>query len=155
MCSRFGKAKGSEHMAYSFNGFGTTFYGERDYRPDGTHITTEWIIFFGIPIIPLRSLHVRYQGKGKRKIPIGFGSAHNYLVHESGRPHWKQVFNTYAFSVFVLAWIGVMAWLFFGEFEFVQRYDYIGAFGLIAACSPPFLLLRLLSCRERRKAGFK
>jgi len=51
-------------MAYSFNGIGTTFYGQRDFRADGSYVTTEWIVFCCIPIAPLRSLRVKYQGPG-------------------------------------------------------------------------------------------
>jgi len=29
-------------VAFSFNGFGTTYYGARDYRADSSYITTEW-----------------------------------------------------------------------------------------------------------------
>ena len=31
---------------FTLNGFGTTFVGECDYEPDGTYITTAWIVAF-------------------------------------------------------------------------------------------------------------
>jgi hypothetical protein len=43
-------------MAFSVQGIGTAFYGKRDFQPDGSYVTTEWCIFFGLPIWPLRSL---------------------------------------------------------------------------------------------------
>jgi len=33
-------------MAFSFNGVGTMFYGQRDFRLDGTYVTTEWFVVF-------------------------------------------------------------------------------------------------------------
>jgi hypothetical protein len=50
-------------MPASINGFGTDFYGERDYHPDGSYITTEWVTAFYFPIIPLRSCRlIPYHG---------------------------------------------------------------------------------------------
>jgi hypothetical protein len=69
-------------MAFSFNGIGTSFYGQRDFRPDGTYTTTEWFVFLAIPVIPLRSLRVRYQGPGKHRWYLGFGSSESYAVYE-------------------------------------------------------------------------
>lgn len=45
-------------MAFSINGFGTTYYGERDLSRDGSFITTEWITAAYLPLLPLRSLRV-------------------------------------------------------------------------------------------------
>lgn len=42
-------------------GFGTMFVGERDYGPDGSHITTEFITAI-LPLIPLRSFRVVETG---------------------------------------------------------------------------------------------
>ncbi len=49
-------------MPSTLNGIGTKFYGQRDFSPDGSYITTEWFVFIYIPLIPLKSLRVRYQG---------------------------------------------------------------------------------------------
>ena len=36
-------------MAFTLNGFGTTYYGVR-WLPDGTYITTKWVVFCFIPV---------------------------------------------------------------------------------------------------------
>jgi hypothetical protein len=90
-------------MAFSFQGIGTTFYGERDFHPDGTYITTEWVVFLAVPIIPLRSLRVRYDGPGDPP-KFGFGSSASYSVYEKGFPNWKQVIYVYLFVGFYMFW---------------------------------------------------
>ncbi|KQZ42578.1 hypothetical protein [Duganella sp. Root1480D1] len=47
-------------MATSINGIGTTFYGQSDFESDGSFITTKWVIFAYLPIVPTGSLRVRY-----------------------------------------------------------------------------------------------
>src|ERR1700739_1215446 len=42
--------------SFTLQGIGTTFYGQSDFRRDGTFITTEWLVFFFVPIIPIRSM---------------------------------------------------------------------------------------------------
>jgi len=44
-------------MAFSLNGSGTRYYGTK-YLPDGTYITTKWLVFLYVPVIPLRSVRV-------------------------------------------------------------------------------------------------
>ena len=92
---------------YSINGFGTRYYGERDFRPDGSYVTTEWVVIAFLPIIPLRSLRVIYTGQGEERIYLyGFGRTHNYSVYEKKfPPNLKQVFSTYAFVVVMAYWI--------------------------------------------------
>ncbi len=92
-------------MAFSFNGIGTTFYGQRDFRADGTYTTTEWFAVFYFPIIPLRSLRVRYQGPGENHWYLGFGSSDSYAVYRKSFPHWKQVLCTYGYVAFMIAWV--------------------------------------------------
>ena len=92
-------------MAASFNGIGTTFYGQRDFRKDGTYVTTEWFVLFCIPVIPVRSLRVRYQGQGERPWYLGFGSSASYAVYEKNWPHWKQVLYTYGYVAFMIGWV--------------------------------------------------
>jgi len=92
-------------MAFTLNGIGTTFYGQRDFREDGTYITTEWFAVCHVPIIPLRSLRVRFQGPGEPRWYLGLGSSDNYAVYEKSFPHWKQVLYTYGYVAFVIAWV--------------------------------------------------
>lgn len=90
--------------AFTLNGIGTTFYGQRDFRKDGSYTTTEWLVFFYVPLIPIRSLRVRYQGPAESSFPIGFGSAESYTIYEKRFPHWKQVLCTYGYISLVAAW---------------------------------------------------
>ncbi|HEX3625578.1 MAG TPA: hypothetical protein VH280_09140 [Verrucomicrobiae bacterium] len=96
-------------MAYTFNGIGTTFYGQRDFRVDGSYITTEWVVIMLIPIVPLRSLRVRYQGPAEQRISIGIGSAESYAVLEKTIPNWRQVLCVYSYTAFVIAWMVAVA----------------------------------------------
>src|SRR5258708_2935186 len=40
-------------LTQTHNGFGTKIYGKRDFESDGSFLTTKWIVFFWIPLIPL------------------------------------------------------------------------------------------------------
>jgi tetratricopeptide (TPR) repeat protein len=112
-------------MPSSILGIGSTFYGKRDFREDGSHITTEWLIVVGIPLIPLRSFRVsplgghriwssnRDEQGPQNTVPVGLGFLliHwtdvevAYEVHEKHlRPNWKQVICTYAYFVLMPAW---------------------------------------------------
>ena len=90
--------------AYTLQGIGTTFYGQRDFRRDGTYITTEWIVFFFFPILPIRSLRLRYVGPGDPPT-FGFGSSESYSVYEKSFPNWKQVLWTYGYVGGMVAWM--------------------------------------------------
>jgi len=41
-------------MPFTFNGFGTSLYGARDFQPDGSYTTTEWLVGFYFPVWPLK-----------------------------------------------------------------------------------------------------
>lgn len=86
---------------FTLNGFGTTFYGKRDFRADGSYITTEWIVLAYLPLIPIRSLRVSYRGPGERRsyqLPDGLaeGSIVKIRGLDSGRydvEFDRKVFN--------------------------------------------------------------
>jgi len=89
-------------MAFTLQGIGTTFYGQRDFREDGSYITTEWVVFLFIPVIPLRSLRVWEQDSEA----IGaIYSKTNYAVLEKSLPNWKQVLCVYVYMGCYLLWI--------------------------------------------------
>jgi len=89
-------------MPHMINGFGTTFYGQRDFKPDGSYVTTEWIVCWFIPILPLRSLRVIPWGFRPRVAPSAYGGfADEYLVIQESLPNLKQVVCTYALMVVV------------------------------------------------------
>jgi hypothetical protein len=122
--------------AYSLNGVGTIFYGQRDFRYDGSYLTTEWLVVFYLPIIPIRSLRVRHQGPGESGLLIGVGSAENYAVLDQSRPNLKQVVSTYGYVGFVTVWCclcGSVAVSFFPQ----ALNSVFGVAVLLAACLTP------------------
>ena len=134
-------------MASNINGIGTTFYGERDYWPDGSYITTEWVIFLQIPLFPLRSFRLRHVVD----INSGTSSETQYAIYEKTRPNLKQVATIYAtlFSAVFLVYFG-----------FKEMHWLAGLFGAAVAAvvpvllvSVPFLVGYFLRIRARKKAG--
>lgn len=91
-------------LAQTFNGFGTKIYGKRQFGADGSFLTTKWIVFFWIPLIPLKSLRVKYAGPGRTVLP---GWSRTYLVLSESHPDVRQVINTYLFlaSFLLVGWI--------------------------------------------------
>lgn len=87
-------------MPRTVNGIGTKFYGQRDYHPDGTHITTEWFVVLWIPILPFRSLRVR---------PVGLDS---YEVLKEMGPNWKQVLSVYTYFGFLIGWYFLISFVY-------------------------------------------
>ncbi len=136
-------------MAYSFQGFGTTFYGKRDFRPDGTYVTTEWIVLFAVPVIPLRSLRVQYRGPAERRFPIGFGSFESYAMYAKTHANIQQVVYTHAFIALLVASVASAVWLFNGATTDVAVYSML-AFGALPGVIP-YLLRR----SARRKIGIR
>lgn len=76
-------------MAYSINGFGTTYYGRRAYERDGSYVMTKWVIAGTMPLIPLGSVRV----KATRSRLSG---SHSVVVEEGGMD-WLQVLYTYVY----------------------------------------------------------
>lgn len=82
------------YVARSFNGFGTAIYGKRDFLQDGSFVTTKWIIFFWIPIVPIGSMRLRTLGPARSSFPIGFSTS--YQICSEEKLHWKQALSVYA-----------------------------------------------------------
>ncbi len=78
-------------MPWSINGCGTRFYGSREVGPDGSYVTTEWLTFVFLPLIPIRSLRVLPTGKGTNAIVF---SSQNYQTARVPFA-WTQVRNVY------------------------------------------------------------
>lgn len=95
-------------MAFTFNGFGTIFYGEGDLRPDGSFITTEWVTAAYIPVIPLRSFRLARTTGG---VNVVIFQSQSYAVFEKLPIFWPQVGRVYAFVVCATAWWAAMGWL--------------------------------------------
>ena len=130
-------------MPYMFRGIGTAFVGQRDFRADGSYLTTEWITCI-IPVIPIRSLRVLcwYQ-------PPGFWAFPECVVTEVGPYCRKQVLSVYAFLFLLLP----LPFLILGFLEpIIAAVGEVAAAVLLAiACVIPAIVPTLLRRRARRR----
>jgi hypothetical protein len=55
-------------MPKSYNGIGTMFMGQRDFRPDGSYVTTEFFVILLFPVMPLKSYRVIPLGGNKYRV---------------------------------------------------------------------------------------
>ena len=139
-------------MPATYHGFGTKFYGEADKRPDGTYITTEWLVAGYVPIVPLRSLRlIRDKAADERDFFVGRVAA--YRVIEKPLMCWRQVFMTYLFVMFCASWWAASAWLFFTRWKILDGNNGIALmFAFVVTASLPFfgiLWVRRESYRSR------
>jgi len=93
-------------MPYTFNGFGTKYYGRREAAEDGSYVTTLWITALYVPILPLGSYRV---------LPVGQGT--NWVVHRSESYQalpvplcWEQVWHVYMVGAPILLVFGWFVW---------------------------------------------
>ena len=100
----------------SVNGRGTRVYGKRDFRTDDSFVTTKWITFLWVPLVPLRSMRVKsldtsgvdHLGASIFLAFVGLlvlKSSGKYAVQSETRPVLMQVLHIYAFEfALVFAW---------------------------------------------------
>ena len=96
-------------MAFTFNGFGTKFYGRTDPGLDGSVVMTEWIVALYFPILPLGSFRVLPTGKATNLVVYNSAS---YLMHPVPL-NAKQVRNGYAVTLSVAAIVAAI--IYFGQ----------------------------------------
>src|SRR5882672_2971567 len=85
-------------MAFTFHGIGTMVYGERDYWPDGSFVTTEWFVIAFVPLVPVISKRIGYT----RSSDYATYDASGYWVYNTLPLDRRQVLFTYAwFASFV------------------------------------------------------
>ena len=87
-------------MPKSFGGFGTRYYGERDYRKDGSYMTTTFFCLFFFPIFPLHTVRVIPDPKNDEWNEM---QDSYYLVSEKRAPNLGQVASVYLFELTVIA----------------------------------------------------
>jgi hypothetical protein len=133
-------------MPFTLNGIGTTLYGARDFLPNGSYVTTEWLVFIYVPVLPLKS--IRILSKGDPKF-YGVYRSSTYAVLERPRLNLRQVFSIYG-------WCAVLAASFLTAAEWQSWWFAIP--GALAIPVPWFLRRkareRMTQERERRKMGF-
>jgi hypothetical protein len=71
-------------MPKSIYGFGTRYYGERDYRKDGSYLTTNFFCLLFFPIFPLHTVRVIPDPKNTEWSLVG---ENYYLVLEERAPN--------------------------------------------------------------------
>src|SRR6266436_1535981 len=86
-------------MAFTFHGIGTMVYGERDYWPDGSFVTTEWFVIAWVPLLPVISKRIGYT----RNSDYAVYDASGYWVYEMSPLNRKQVLFTYGWVVSLIA----------------------------------------------------
>lgn len=86
-------------MANTFNGIGTTFYGQSRFEQDGSFVTTKWFVVGFFPLIPMGSLRVRYLGTSG--VPF-FARTSSYEVVEETGLDMVQVLKIWLYAVFVI-----------------------------------------------------
>jgi hypothetical protein len=93
-------------MPFTFNGIGTTIYGARDFKPDGSYITTEWLVFVYVPVIPYRSMRILPNGKTTNAVVY---RSTGYQILQKTGINFLQVLSVYAFfAVFIGSlWAGI------------------------------------------------
>ena len=95
-------------MAFVFHGIGTTVYGERDYWPDGSFVTTEWFVVAWVPIFPIISKRISYT----RNSDYATYDRSGYWVYEILPLARTQVLSVYGWFFAILA--PLLLW---GEFQ--------------------------------------
>ena len=88
---------------FTLNGFGTTFVGECDYEPDGTYVTTAWIVALWVPLIPLYSARVL-------SVEPTMLSGTNYQIIKQP-VHWGQARRIWAYTLGMPALLALFVWM--------------------------------------------
>jgi hypothetical protein len=95
--------EGPPPLVWNIGLFGTELIGARDCKPDGSFLTTKWIILFWVPLIPLKSLRIRHVGPRRPRLFGGWSSGH--VVCSEHSIDIRQVALTYAFmALFFVGW---------------------------------------------------
>jgi hypothetical protein len=138
----------SFYIPTSFKGIGTRCFGQREFRSDGTFVTTEFSIMGNFPVLPIRSLRVRYLGRRRNPAEPGLRPGPLYEIHEETNLNWIQIGYVYAFMVFVVWWL-----FFFGRRcdSFTKNMDEkLGALVIILGFVWPFFIPSAMRFVRRR-----
>ncbi len=127
-------------MPFNVNGIGTIYYGRRDFRPDGSYITTEWFILMMMPIAPLCTFRVWPITVAPQS---WFALTERYKVQRL-KLCWSQVGHAYGAGCLIVAGL-VGAWvalvyvitLGLGPFFLALMLLVLMAIGLVHCTRPP------------------
>jgi hypothetical protein len=96
-------------MGLIVHGIGLMTYGQRDFWPDGSFVTTEWFVLAWVPLIPICSKRVSYtRGSDYATYDANGG----FYVYETMAIDRRQALFTYVWLVCVLGPIIVCTTLF-------------------------------------------
>jgi hypothetical protein len=140
-------------MAVTFNGTGTTFYGECEWRPDGSFRTTKWFVIVYVPLIPLKSY--RLARNPKSDIQAVVFSSTGFVVLEALPLDFAQVLRTYLFAVAVVGWAVFSGWVLlrdFGNHNWPWLADAALVLGYGVNLSIPFIVLWWMRRRAMARA---
>ena len=109
-------------MAFTFRGIGTMHYGKRDFRPDGSFVTTLWFVVLYVPVVPISGKRIRLSGEVKY---YALRPSRALVLMEKMKPNGRQVLSVYAWfaaelAIFVTAkmqeswWIAAPGFLLLG-----------------------------------------
>ena|ERR1700722_13394667 len=87
-------------MGLVFHGIGTMAYGQRDYWPDGSFVTTEWFVLAYVPIIPICSKRISYT---RNSDYATYDRSGGYFVYETTAVDRKQAVYVYLWLASVIA----------------------------------------------------
>jgi len=142
-------------MPFTYNGFGTAFYGEAEHHPDGSFITTKWIVAAYIPLIPLGSFRLARSGN----LFENSLSHATFAVLEELPIFWSQVLRVYGFFLCVAAWYAISIWFFFSKLALDDLYvshritDILLVIAFIATLAAPLIIVWLIRRRSMLTVG--
>lgn len=136
-------------MSFVIHGIGTMAYGERDYWPDGSFITTEWFVLAWLPIIPLFSKRVSYRPDNPY---ARFDARGGYYVYDELGLDGRQVLFVYSWLLGVIGPIILFATL--EDTPLFRNADWIAAVAVgisAVAFVFPYFLRRWIKRRNAEK----
>jgi hypothetical protein len=138
-------------MASSINGCGTKYYGERDYRNDGSYLTTKFFCLLHLPIFPLHTVRVIPDPKNSKLLVVG---TNHYTVLEKHAPNLLQTVSVYICELEVIA----LMVLYFVRIEPFLKNDYpwlasrwVAPIPFILAIAPPLIITHTLRSNARKR----
>ena len=131
-----------------FDPLGTSLLGKRDFRPDGSYVTTKFFCFL-LPLFPIRTLRVIPDPKNTWASRTKY-----YNILEKRRPHLGQTLLVYlgtaVFAALMYLDIGVVEpWMVENVPWFTQQWQHVCLFIVIVA--PLGLFIRLLHWNAQQK----
>ncbi len=83
----------------SYIGCGPAFCGATDRCDDGSFITTQWLRFFFIPLVPIQSYRVSYGGRSSNFQGVVITETKQYYIKQHLKLNMSHVSRTYGLIV--------------------------------------------------------